>query len=71
MEFLTLQWGKLACNILLQNWEAAVADIDSIKEYVEAKVSVPLAALQQRTWLMHWSLFVFFNHANGSAALEF
>jgi len=21
--------------------------------------------LQQRTWLIHWSLFVFFNHPNG------
>jgi len=25
----------------------------------------PLNQLQQRTWLMHWSLFIFFNHDNG------
>src|SRR5690606_27103395 len=25
----------------------------------------PLVQLQQRTWLIHWSLFVFFNHPNG------
>jgi translation initiation factor 3 subunit E len=25
----------------------------------------PLNQLQQRTWLMHWSLFIFFNHENG------
>ncbi|CAN0498436.1 unnamed protein product, partial [Ectocarpus sp. 8 AP-2014] len=25
----------------------------------------PLQQLQQRSWLLHWSLFVFFNHANG------
>ena len=25
----------------------------------------PLQALQQRTWLIHWSLFVFFNHPKG------
>eukprot|EP00898_Chlorokybus_atmophyticus_P003358 jgi/Chlat1/4022/Chrsp26S08844 len=25
----------------------------------------PLNQLQQRTWLLHWSLFVFFNHDNG------
>jgi len=24
-----------------------------------------LQQLQQRTWLIHWSLFVFFNHPNG------
>ena len=24
-----------------------------------------LLSLQQRTWLIHWSLFVFFNHAKG------
>ena len=25
----------------------------------------PLQSLQQRTWLIHWSLFVFFNHPKG------
>jgi hypothetical protein len=25
--------------------------------------------LQQKAWLMHWSLFVFFNHENGLSAL--
>merc|ERR1711922_128609 len=25
----------------------------------------PLQALQQRAWLIHWSLFVFFNHPKG------
>eukprot|EP00850_Spirogloea_muscicola_P016421 SM000133S26787 [mRNA] locus=s133:94362:97145:+ [translate_table: standard] len=29
----------------------------------------PLNQLQQRTWLMHWSLFVFFNHENGRNAI--
>uniref|UniRef100_G3NP70 Eukaryotic translation initiation factor 3 subunit E n=1 Tax=Gasterosteus aculeatus aculeatus TaxID=481459 RepID=G3NP70_GASAC len=28
-------------------------------------VTSPLQALQQRTWLIHWSLFVFFNHPKG------
>uniref|UniRef100_A0A9J7XYQ3 Eukaryotic translation initiation factor 3 subunit E n=1 Tax=Cyprinus carpio carpio TaxID=630221 RepID=A0A9J7XYQ3_CYPCA len=28
-------------------------------------VSSPLQSLQQRTWLIHWSLFVFFNHPKG------
>ena len=29
----------------------------------------PLVQLQQRTWLMHWALFVFFNHDNGRNAI--
>ena len=29
----------------------------------------PLTQLQQRTWLLHWSLFVFFNHENGNNLL--
>ncbi|XP_016419129.1 eukaryotic translation initiation factor 3 subunit E-B isoform X2 [Sinocyclocheilus rhinocerous] len=28
-------------------------------------VSSPLQSLQQRMWLIHWSLFVFFNHPKG------
>ena len=27
--------------------------------------SSPLKLLQQRTWLIHWSLFIFFNHPEG------
>uniref|UniRef100_A0A8C7XG77 Eukaryotic translation initiation factor 3 subunit E n=1 Tax=Oryzias sinensis TaxID=183150 RepID=A0A8C7XG77_9TELE len=30
-----------------------------------SSVSSPLQSLQQRTWLIHWSLFVFFNHPKG------
>uniref|UniRef100_A0A8C1G8R2 Eukaryotic translation initiation factor 3 subunit E n=1 Tax=Cyprinus carpio TaxID=7962 RepID=A0A8C1G8R2_CYPCA len=49
-------WGKLASEILMQNWEATI-DNNS--------VSSLLQSLQQRTWLIHWSLFVFFNHPKG------
>lgn len=27
--------------------------------------SSPLNQMQSRIWLMHWSLFIFFNHDNG------
>ena len=31
-----------------------------------SQLSTPhLMRLQQRTWLIHWSLFVFFNHPKG------
>ncbi|KAM4549554.1 LOW QUALITY PROTEIN: eukaryotic translation initiation factor 3 subunit E-B [Fundulus diaphanus] len=36
------------------------------QEYLDTlSVSSPLQSLQQRTWLIHWSLFVFFNHPKG------
>ncbi|XP_076039971.1 eukaryotic translation initiation factor 3 subunit e [Oratosquilla oratoria] len=59
-------WGKLAAEILNQNWENALEDLNRLKEYVDNNTfSSPLQALQQRTWLIHWSLFVFFNHQKG------
>uniref|UniRef100_A0A7M5UZS4 Eukaryotic translation initiation factor 3 subunit E n=2 Tax=Clytia hemisphaerica TaxID=252671 RepID=A0A7M5UZS4_9CNID len=59
-------WGKLACEILTQNWDAALEDINRLKESIDNDhFSHPLHLLQQRTWLIHWSLFVFFNHAKG------
>merc|ERR1712071_691176 len=37
-----------------------------LKEYIDTNTfNSPLEALQQRTWLIHWSLFIFFNHAKG------
>jgi len=59
-------WGKLACEILTQNWDAALEDINRLKQIIDGDhYSHPLQLLQQRTWLIHWSLFVFFNHAEG------
>jgi len=59
-------WGKLACDVLTQNWDDALQDIDSLREIIDNDhFSEPLALLQQRTWLIHWSLFVYFNHPKG------
>ncbi|KAH0617497.1 hypothetical protein JD844_015825 [Phrynosoma platyrhinos] len=59
-------WGKLASEILVQNWDAAMEDLTRLKETIDNNsVSSPLQSLQQRTWLIHWSLFVFFNHPKG------
>ncbi|KAF2121820.1 eukaryotic translation initiation factor-like protein 3 subunit E [Lophiotrema nucula] len=56
-------WGKLACEILSVNWEAAMDEIAKIKESVETRLfSNPLAQLHARTWLLHWSLFPLFNY---------
>merc|ERR1719391_982815 len=64
--FLNGLWGKLASEILTQNWENALEDLNRLKEFIESNMTTsPLQALQQRTWLIHWSLFVFFNHQKG------
>lgn len=60
-------WGKLAAEILMQNWDDALTDLNALREHIDGKSNMvpPLVQLQQRTWLMHWSLFVYFNHPNG------
>jgi hypothetical protein len=45
-------------------------DIMKLKEMLDVDTFAPVAKqLQQKAWLMHWSLFVFFNHENGLNAL--
>lgn len=63
-------WGKLAAEILMQNWDVALEELNRLKEVIDSKnFTSPLNQLQNRTWLMHWSLFVYFNHENGRNAI--
>ncbi|KAJ1919052.1 eukaryotic translation initiation factor 3 subunit E [Mycoemilia scoparia] len=63
---LSALWGKLASEILLGNWEVAYEDMMRLKDIVDkTNFETPLEQLEQRAWLLHWSLFVFFNHPNG------
>ncbi|GKV27642.1 hypothetical protein SLEP1_g36786 [Rubroshorea leprosula] len=71
---LSALWGKLAAEILMQNWDIAVEELNRLKEIIDSKsfssplnqsFSSPLNQVQSRIWLMHWSLFIFFNHENG------
>ena len=56
-------WGKLASDILTLNWEVVMEEINKVKESIDTKLfNNPLAQLQHRTWLIHWSFFPFFNH---------
>jgi len=58
-------WGRLACEILVEDWEASSVAVEAVKTAMESMASsnqiTPLVALQQRTWLLHWSLFVYWN----------
>jgi len=55
-------WGKLATNILMEQWDVALKDVAAVKEIVEARAFAnPTTQLQQRTWMLHWLLPLFFN----------
>lgn len=56
-------------QILVANWDGALTLLRELKTCIEFANAVPLEQLQQRSWLLHWSLFVFFNHANGRCVL--
>eukprot|EP00951_Prasinocladus_malaysianus_P047880 scaffold652330_cov30-Prasinocladus_malaysianus.AAC.1 len=64
-------WGKLAAEILLQNWDQATEDLTRLRDLIESASTYEPAVVQlvQRTWLMHWALFIFFNTENGRNAL--
>jgi len=63
-------WGKLASEILSTNWEAALEDLNALKEQIDARTSTPAAMLlQQRCWIMHWALFLLGNHPNGRSVV--
>ncbi|KAJ5888027.1 Eukaryotic translation initiation factor 3 subunit E [Penicillium taxi] len=56
-------WGKLASEILTTNWEAAMEEVQKAKDSIETRLfNNPLAQLTNRSWLIHWSLFPFFNY---------
>lgn len=65
------QWGKFGAEILNYRWDVALEDMNKLKDSIEGRAGTtpPLMVLQQRSWLMHWSLYVFFNHPEGRAAM--
>lgn len=64
-DLLQVLWGRLSCEILLESWENAHVALTAVKTAIETLFSTnkmtALEALKQRTWLLHWSLFVFWN----------
>ncbi|KAF8877520.1 eukaryotic translation initiation factor 3 subunit 6 [Infundibulicybe gibba] len=78
-------WGKLASDILTGNWEVALEELNTLREAIDSRspsslltppsnsnANIPepaLAQLHSRTWLLHWSLFAYFNHPQGRTLL--
>ncbi|KAI0806154.1 eukaryotic translation initiation factor 3 subunit 6 [Irpex lacteus] len=79
---LSAHWGKLACDILTGKWDIALEELNTLREAVDSRTpahpafstsSSPadpaLTQLHSRTWLLHWSLFVYYNHQDGRTLL--
>nr|GEX19528.1 eukaryotic translation initiation factor 3 subunit E [Tanacetum cinerariifolium] len=67
---LSALWGKLAAEILMQKWYIALEEHNRLKEIIDSKnFTSSLNQVQSRIWLMHWSLFIFFNHDNGKTQI--
>ena len=63
-------WGQLASCALMQRWAEALLVLQTLKEHVDAKnTASPAEQLNQRAWLLHWALFVYFNLADGANML--
>ncbi|KAH9979850.1 eIF3 subunit 6 N terminal domain-containing protein [Lactifluus volemus] len=78
---MSAHWGKLASDILTGKWDTALEELNTLRETLDARASAaplvsavpshvePLATLHSRTWFVHWSLFVYFNHPAGRTLL--
>lgn len=73
-DMLQVLWGKLASDIMAEDWTAASKAVEAVRTAIESMVAANtnnknssaasmthLQALQQRTWLLHWALFVYWN----------
>lgn len=60
-------WGRLAADTLYTSFEQALDDLNQLRSEIDQRIKTPHAdQLQQRTWIIHWSLFVFFHINNGA-----
>jgi translation initiation factor 3 subunit E len=64
--YLNALYGKLASEILYQEWVHAKDDLSKLRAYVDSEpFDTEQELLQHRAWLLHWALFVYFNISKG------
>jgi translation initiation factor 3 subunit E len=64
--YLSALYGKLASEILCQEWTHAKDDLSKLRAYIDSDpFDTELELLQHRAWLLHWALFVYFNYPKG------
>jgi translation initiation factor 3 subunit E len=67
---LNATWGKLACDIIRTEWDSALKELGKLREVIDSRsFAEPLTQLHHRTWIIHWSLFPFYNAENGLESL--
>lgn len=60
-------WGRLACEIISLQWKTALEELLKLREVVGSRTfKDPLVQLNNRTWVIHWCLFPFFNTKSGT-----
>ncbi|KAA8910200.1 hypothetical protein TRICI_004218 [Trichomonascus ciferrii] len=63
-------WGKFAADILSLQWDGVLEELQKLRDIVDHRTfGNPLTQLHHRTWIIHWSLFPFFNSENGKENL--
>ncbi|CDK24282.1 unnamed protein product [Kuraishia capsulata CBS 1993] len=64
-------WGRLASEIISLEWDTALEELVKLRELIDSRsFSDPLTQLHHRTWVIHWSLFPYFNIENGLEQLS-
>lgn len=64
--YLNALYGKLASEILIQEWEHAKDELAKLRAYIDSNpFDSEWELVQHRAWFMHWSLFVYFNYPKG------
>ena len=64
--YLKALYGKLASEVLTEEWAHAKDDLSKLRAYVESDpFDTEQELLQHRAWLLHWALFVYFNSPKG------
>ncbi len=56
-------WGKLAAEIISFFWSEAMNEFNKLREIIDSRnyQGTTIDQLNKRTWLIHYSLFIFFN----------
>ena len=64
--FLSLCWGRLTCELLLEEAESAQKTIETIEQTITKAESVVPAGqvLESQCWLCHYALYLFASHPN-------
>uniref|UniRef100_A0A1I8AHJ7 Eukaryotic translation initiation factor 3 subunit E n=1 Tax=Steinernema glaseri TaxID=37863 RepID=A0A1I8AHJ7_9BILA len=64
--YLNALYGKLASEILLQEWSHAKEDLLKLRAYIDSDpFGNESELIRHRSWLIHWALFVYFNFPKG------